>query len=357
MNSRLAVAVSTVVVVLLAAGFLVTVQQGANSSTGSTTGTGSQSSDTVSTGGSYVNAPQNLQLRLSVDASYVDGYPSGPTAFHITVDEYNTLAAPNNATVGRAWPVTGLSLGSCGTEVYPFGVALYRGLYTAENASSAQPLKIFPTVPCPMLIRYIVGYLFQPSSDLAVVLPSGPNATATSMSANLTVTGENAGGPGAATSSTPLGSGTYTVAAGDEWGSLVLVHVTVGTGTTTTSSTITETGPTGTLEATFDVGPTAPVCRANMTISSAPPLYASIGAVVTPQPSGQATTLPISWLSNGCSVTGTLNASLAPGTYSLDLTSCKWMGCSSASSALPKTFAITVGQTTTIDVSIDTGIR
>jgi hypothetical protein len=124
MNSRLAVAVSTAVVVLLAAGFLTTVQQGANT-TGSTTGTGSQYSTTIGTGGSYVNAPQNLQLRLSVDAS------SPPSTFRITVDEYNTLAAANNVTVGRAWPVTGLSLGSCGTQAYPFGVALYRGSYTA----------------------------------------------------------------------------------------------------------------------------------------------------------------------------------------------------------------------------------
>jgi hypothetical protein len=86
-------------------------------------------------------------------------------------------------------------------------------------------------------------------------------------------------------------------------------------------------------------------------------LYSSIGAVVTPQPSGQALTLPILWLSNGCSVTGTLNTSLAPGTYTLNLTSCQWMGCSSPGSALPKTFVVIAGQTTTINVSIDTGIR
>ena len=73
MNSRLAVAVSTAVIVLLAAGFLTTVQQGAN------TTTGSQSSTTIGTGGSFVNAQQNLQLRLSVNAS------SSPTAFRIMV--------------------------------------------------------------------------------------------------------------------------------------------------------------------------------------------------------------------------------------------------------------------------------
>jgi len=349
MNSRLAVAVSTAVVVILAAGFLTTMQQGANTTTGSTTGTGSQHSTTIATGGSYVNAPQNLQLRLSVDAS------SAPATFRVTVDEYNTLATANNVTVGRTFPVTGLSLGSCGTLAYPFGVALYRGSYTAENASSAQPLQIYPAVACPMMIRYVTGYLFRPSSDLAVVLPSGPNATSTLMSANVTATGEYSGVYGASSSSTPLGTGTYTVAAGDEWGSLVLVHITVGAASTTSSST--GTGPSGTLQASFDIGPTAPVCRANMTITSAPSLYSSIGAVITPQPSGQTLILPISWLSNGCSVTGNLSTSLAPGTYTLNLTSCQWMGCSSSGSALPKTFVVIARQTTTIDVSIDTGIR
>jgi hypothetical protein len=352
MNSRLAVAVSTVVIVLLAAGFLVTLQPGANTSAGSATGTGPQSSTTIGTGGSYVNGPQNLQLRLSVNASYINGYPPGQTIFRIIADEYNTLANSNNVTLGKSWPVTGLSLGSCGTEAYPFGVALYRGSYAADDISNAQPLQIYPAVACPMMIRYVTGYLFQPMSELAVVLPSGPNATATRMSANLTATGEYSSAYKAASSSTPLGSGTYTVAAGDEWGSLVLVHVTVGTGTTTSIST--GTGPAGTLQADFNIGPTAPVCRANMTIGSAPTLYSSIEAVVTPQPSGQAITLPISWLSNGCSVTGSLQASLAAGTYSLNLSSCQILGCSSS---LPKTVVIAGGQTTAINISIDTGIR
>ncbi len=350
MNTRLAVALSAVVIVLIAAAFLVNVQQPANTSTGSSTG--SQSSTTATTGGSYVNAPQNLQLRLSVNVSSTGGYPPGPTTFRIVVDEYNTLSSANNLTMGRAWPVTGLSLGSCGTEAYPFGAALYRGSYTAENASSAHPLQIYPVVPCTMLIRYITGYLFQPMSDLAVVLPSGPNATATRMSANVTATGEYASGAGAASSSTPLGSGTYTVAAGDEWGSLVLVHVTVGTGTTTSIST--GAGSTGALQASFNIGPTAPVCMANSTVGPAPAQYSSIGAVVTSQPSGLAVTLPISWLSNGCSVTGSLEASLAPGTYSLDLSTCQWMGCSSA---LPRSFAVVAGQATSVSISIDTGIR
>ena len=47
---------------------------------------------------------------------------------------------------------------------------------------------------------------------------------------------------------------------------------------------------------------------------------------------------------------------LAPGTYTINLTSCQWMDCSSPG-ALPKTFVVIAGQTTTINISIDTGIR
>jgi hypothetical protein len=93
---------------------------------------------------------------------------------------------------------------------------------------------------------------------------------------------------------------------------------------------------------------------ANATRGPAPSLYSSIAAVVTSQLSGQAVTLPISWLSNGCGVSGSLEASLAPGAYSLNLSSCQFMGCSSA---LPKSFAIVAGLSTSVNISIDTGIR
>ncbi len=185
---------------------------------------------------------------------------------------------------------------------------------------------------------------------MAVVLPSGPNGIATPMSANLTASAEYSGG---SSSSTLLAPGTYTVAAGDEWGSVVLIHFTIGVGTSA-SSTGTGTGTTGTLQAAFDVGPIQPVCRVNATTGPAQSPYSSIQAVVTSQPSGQTVSIPILWLSNGCSVSGSLQVPLAPGTYSVNLSSCQWMGCSNS---LPKSFTVTTGQSTTVNVSIDTGIR
>jgi hypothetical protein len=332
MKPKLAIALSTVVIVLLAGGFLVVLQQGGTAQPQSTTATAS--------GGI---GSSGLRLQLSVNGTSTGG-SSPAVTFQIRVSEYNTLTAANNVSVARQWKLDGLSLGACGTEAFPFGVALYRGSYTAENASAAVPLRIYPVVACPMLLRLVTGYLFQPTSDLAVVLPSGPEATPTRMSANLTAAREYL----TAGSLTPLGPGTYTVAAGDEWGSIVLAHFTVGTGATTSSAAV------GTLDASFAIGPTQPVCMANSTVGPAPPQYSSIEAVVTLESSGKALTLPVSWLSSGCSVSGTLQANLAPGAYSLNLSSCQWMGCSNS---LPRSFGVAADQTTIINVSIDTGIR
>jgi len=260
------------------------------------------------------------------------------------------LASANNVSVARQWGLNGLSLGSCGVEAYPFGVALYRGVYTAGNVSSATPLQIYPITACPMLIRLVTAYLFQPTSDLAVILPSGPNAAATPMSANVTASAVYTSGT--SLSSSPLVPGTYTVEAGDEWGSVVAIQLTIDSGVGT-SSTITGTGQLGTLGANFSIGPTEPVCKANATIGPAPQPYSSIVAVVASS-SGLVSTLPIAWVSNGCEVVGVAQASLAPGSYSLNLSSCTFMGCSSA---LPKSFAIAAGQSTSVDVSVDTGIR
>jgi hypothetical protein len=347
LNSRLVVALSAVVIVLIAAAFLVNMQQGA-----STTSTGSQTSTTVVlTGGSSTNASEKLQLRLSVNAS--TGGPNAALTIRINADEYNTFAAANNVSVGSSWRLNGLSLGECGTGTYPFGVALYPGVYTTGNVSEAVPLRIYPVVACPALIRYVTGYLFQPTSDLAVVLPSGPNATATPMSANVTATTEYTNG-GGLSSSQPLGPGTYTVAAGDEWGSVVVLQVRIGAGGAS-STTGAAGASTGTLGASFSIGPTAPVCKANASIGPAPQPYSSIEMVVSSSPSGQVTTtVPINWVSNGCEVSGVVQASLAPGSYSVNLSSCTYMGCSSA---FPKSVVIVAGQSVGINVSIDTGIR
>lgn len=226
LNRRLLISLAVVVAVIAAGGFLVVVQQGA------TTSAQYQPPASLVTGATYVNTNVKLQLRLSVNASFTGG-TDGNVTIQMKVDEYNTFPGlVDDVPAASLWALDGLSLGSCGNGVYPFGAALYIGKYAAANVTDASPLRIYPTVPCPLDLRNISAYLFQPGSDLAQVLPSSSNAT-TPMLANVTATGVYGSG------STPLGPGTYTVAAGDEWGSLATVYFTIGTGTTssTTSST------------------------------------------------------------------------------------------------------------------------
>ncbi len=295
-----------------------------------------QASETHSSSTS-TSASNGLELRLAINATNLA--PGGKLG--VTVSEFNTEATANNVSAAQLWKVQGLSLGACGTEIYPFGIAVFQGGYTSENVSEAKPLRIFPPIACPMMIRLVTGYLFEPMSDSAVVLPG---ASPTPMSANLTVRGQYAD-----SSLMKLSPGVYTVVAGDEWGALLTLQFSVG-GHAQTSTTA---GGNGTLDAQLSVGPTAPVCRANASVGPAPSPYASISVILTPS-SGSNMTLPVSWLSNECEVWGSLQTSLAPGSYQLNLSSCTFMGCAST---LPKSFVVVSGQTTSLTVSIDTGMR
>jgi len=163
-------------------------------------------------------APNGLELRLSVNAT--DLAPGG--RLQVSVSEFNTEASANNVSAANLWGLSGLSVGECGTSTYPFGAAVLRGWYDLGNVSQAEPLRVYPVVPCPLFIRLVTGYLFEPSSDSATILPAS-GAAPTPISANITVSGEYSG-----SSLTPLAPGHYTVAAGDEWGTVALLHFSVG---------------------------------------------------------------------------------------------------------------------------------
>jgi hypothetical protein len=314
-----------------------------------TPGGGTTTTSTSGTSSTSVGAQNGLQLRLALNATALmpgappPGYKAG-SRLGITVSEYNTRTTAKNVSAAQLWKINGLSLGACGTGAYPFGVAVFQGRLTSSNVSFAQPVRIYPAVPCPMLIRLVTGYLFEPTNDSAVILPSS-NAVQTLMSANVTVMGNYS----VASSLQALRPGVYTVAAGDEWGAVATLQFSVG-GQTQTSTT---TPGSGGLSLQLSIGPTAPVCRSNATTGPAPAPYSSISVVITPS-SGHNMTFPVSWLSNGCEVSGSLQTSLAPGRYQLSLSSCTFMGCKSA---LPRGFTVVAGQSTSLSVSVDTGIR
>ncbi len=311
----------------------------------STSETSSSTVSTTSATSTSTLASNGLQLRLALNATNL---PSGKT-LGVSVGEFNTKSVLNNVTKADLWAVQGLSLGACETEgysVYPFGIAVYQGRYTEANVSQGTPLQVYAQVACPMLLRLVTGYVFQPMSDSAVILPSSGSSSPVPMNANVTVRGDYSQG-----TLQFLGPGVYTVAAGDEWGALATVQFSVGGGSQ--SSSTSSANMKGVLSALVTIGPIVPVCSANATEGPAPSPYSSINAVITPA-SGSNVTLPVNWLSNGCDVSGRFQAFLEPGSYQLNLSSCTFMGCKSA---LPENFTIGPGQQTTLSVSIDTGLR
>jgi len=158
-----------------------------------------------------------LQLQLSLNATEITPGQS----IGINVSVLNTLPSTNNVSASALSPFD-VRIGSCPNQDYPFGVAVFQGRYFAGNVSQGTPLQIFPDAPCPMFIRFISGYVFQPNSNAAVILPGG-NGSSTTMSTNVTVGGTYTG----YSRSTALAPGLYTVAAADEWGVAVFLYVQV----------------------------------------------------------------------------------------------------------------------------------
>lgn len=170
--------------------------------------------------GTYADSVQGLRLFLSVNTTA----PALGHPVQVTVEEFNNLSAQNNVSRGQSWAISGLRMTACYASVYPFGLALFQGTYTAANVSQAKALEVFPIVPCPLLIRLITGYSFQAQSSAALVLPgSGP---AIPMAANATIAGTYS--PDSATLPLSLSTGAYTIVAGDEWGALAFLHFEVG---------------------------------------------------------------------------------------------------------------------------------
>ena len=168
----------------------------------------------------YVESSNGLQLQVSVNTTSL----TPGEALQISVSEYNTLSTTNDVSAGKNWGVDGLTLGACpNLYVQPFGVAIFQGRYTAQNISHATSLNIFGMVACPMYIRLITGYVFLPNSTNAVVMPGGDLTAGTPMSANTAVNGIYTQG----TQLHLLVSGVYTIVAGDEWGTLDFLYVSI----------------------------------------------------------------------------------------------------------------------------------
>jgi rhodanese-related sulfurtransferase len=197
----------------------VTTQSTTSSPTVTTTSTTTQPSTTTPLT-TTVQSMNGLQLQISINATSLT--PGEP--LQIAISEYNALSTGNNVAAATNWKVNGLTIGACpNINMLPFGVAVFQGSYNDQNISQGTPLKLFGAVPCPQLMRLITGYDFLPNSNNAAIMPGGDIATPTPMATTETVNGTYSQG----FQLTPFPTGTYTVVAGDEWGTLEFLYFTV----------------------------------------------------------------------------------------------------------------------------------
>ena len=207
------VAVVILVIAVATIGYVVYSSSTSTVSTSTSTSTSSTTTTSVSTS-TQADSEHGLKLRVSINASSI--YQGGTVM--VNLSEFNTLGHDNNVSKGDNWQVPA-SLSSCpNTNFWPFGIAVYSGHYTSANASQGTPLQLYPVTPCPMLIRLITAYLFQPTSDQAVILP-GTNVTAMTVTAKITNSYSSDSAQPA-----PLQPGGYTLVAADEWGATAFLY-------------------------------------------------------------------------------------------------------------------------------------
>jgi hypothetical protein len=164
-----------------------------------------------------------LQLSLALNVTNI----SSGHAIAATAEELNTGTAALNISSSSRWPIDDLAVGPCGTVNYPVGLAVLRGNYGLSNFTSATPLQIYKpgTYGCPAILSGIKGFVFEAGSANATVLGSCQPGDCMNeiVTPSISVSGYWNGG-----SFTSFPSGIYTVAAGDEWGGVSILHFAVG---------------------------------------------------------------------------------------------------------------------------------
>ena len=175
-----------------------------------------------------VSSSHSLELLLSVNSTLI----SPNEEVGVMIQERNTLLEANNVSSAKDWPLQGLSLGPCSSVNLPMGLEIFQGFYTSANVSTAKPLLLYDpnaTYSCPMILSGVASYAFEPLSDAAAIVGTcSPNPCFTqSVSSEPNFGGYWASNPIQGSTFTPFPPGVYTVAGGDEWGALAVVHFAV----------------------------------------------------------------------------------------------------------------------------------
>lgn len=196
-----------------------------------------------------VNQAAGVKLQVSLNSTNIFDNPSQNTSSTIlvTLSEYNILPHENNLTASNGWPLANLSVGGCDFHE-PFGIAVYKGNYSLQNVSSASSIDVFERLlGCPFPSLSAKYYSFLPDSNLATIITS-PYLVISSNGNSTTAVSETyptepvtdiiqlngyccrqipMGGGSFTIGLIPFATGTYTLAAGDMWGDLLLLHFAV----------------------------------------------------------------------------------------------------------------------------------
>lgn len=188
------------------------------------------------------NSGLGLELALTINSSRIPL----EEAINISASVTNVLSVPDNLSVASKWAIDGLSA-QCNygsSPASPIEIAVFSGNYTLDNISQAQALPIWGAIECPLDYAFngtgIVGQWMQMTSYS--LSPGADNGTSSGVykaypSQNLMMgefpvlmtfqTQVYATQSSLARVYNSLNSSSpasYTVAAGDEWGQLALLH-------------------------------------------------------------------------------------------------------------------------------------
>ena len=175
------------------------------------------------------NSTLGLKLSLSVNSTSVR---SGSN-INVTVTITNVLKSMNNVSGKWDWANQIVANSSASTFPCPHwdNFVIVNGYYSESNISTASPLWLIPpheSLACPYLNW--TSYLFKPQSYNATVFPNGYypyNLTTKALVQGYYTTPQGYVLPNKNLPPPPFPTGIYTIAAGDEWGQMVILHIVV----------------------------------------------------------------------------------------------------------------------------------
>jgi hypothetical protein len=229
------IVVAVVIVLIVATIAFVTLSKSSTSTNPSTSS--ASSSNTTSTPGTASTSNSSDGLEFSLQT-----IPSGNGTFTIAAEEVNHLSSVNNITEANQWKYSASLLdpfNNCAPGDSPVGFAVFQGYYGMNNYTSGEALPLYNTATLfSCTVNYFPNvYLFQPKSDNISVYNDRQFRVNTTASVSASVSGYWTGGQGLTSPATFNGfAGSYTVLGADEWGNVLLLHFSVTTSSSSSST-------------------------------------------------------------------------------------------------------------------------